>query len=380
MVIISAIFKFMRSKSKLSILKSVKYASLLVAIVVLQLSTVTILFGNQKASASGGKYYLHYPDEAAIKRSLADSFDKDKDFRNQVRTNTSIYVTDESFFGGEPVRLTYSIQNNEQISVRDKGDPDRNELALWSKSYFCSKNSGKVSFSEPSGTEPFYRITYGVGLEISDADEFFKTNTHTDVYNGVSRIVLITPAQPSKGPQDPGTKRNEEEKKRVGAGGGSNRSPLEELADNIDRIENNKCRPTPVGHQKIQVKNFYGSDVSAAERRKINDTFAANPPGAGADPDDPSGPGGAGGDSTEVDCNTEGVSLGWIICPFVEFGADFTDSVFENIIAPMLESTPVSGDTEDPFYKAWQGFRFLANVLLIGSLLAIVYAQAKGGD
>jgi hypothetical protein len=79
------------------------------------------------------------------------------------------------------------------------------------------------------------------------------------------------------------------------------------------------------------------------------------------------------------DCNAEGLSLGWVICPIVEMVSGFGRYIFSDFIQPMMENTPLSLDPRDPFYKSWQGFRLIGNILLIGSLLAIVYSQARGG-
>ncbi len=82
----------------------------------------------------------------------------------------------------------------------------------------------------------------------------------------------------------------------------------------------------------------------------------------------------------QVDCDTKLSSvLSWIACPLIDMGVMMTDKVFANFIQPMLENVPVSTNPEDGSFKAWQQFRIIANVLLVGTLLAIVYSQAKGG-
>lgn len=80
------------------------------------------------------------------------------------------------------------------------------------------------------------------------------------------------------------------------------------------------------------------------------------------------------------DCDGEGLSAGWIICGIVEIVSSFSDYAFNNIIQPIMEDTPLSTNQNDPFYRSWQGFRFIGNTLLIISMLAIVYSQARGGD
>ncbi len=87
----------------------------------------------------------------------------------------------------------------------------------------------------------------------------------------------------------------------------------------------------------------------------------------------------AAGDSEGTSSCGGGINLGWIICGITEVVQNFGEWVFQDYIQPMMENNPVSAKPGDPFYQAWQGFRFLANILLIGSLLAIVYSQTRGG-
>lgn len=82
----------------------------------------------------------------------------------------------------------------------------------------------------------------------------------------------------------------------------------------------------------------------------------------------------------DVDCSTSLNSvLSWIACPIIDMGASFTDFVFKDFVRPMLENVPISADPDDAGYKAWQGFRLLGNLLLVGTLLAIVFGQMRGG-
>lgn len=78
-------------------------------------------------------------------------------------------------------------------------------------------------------------------------------------------------------------------------------------------------------------------------------------------------------------CSSE-LSIGWAICAVVEAVGQFTDYVFSSIIQPMMENSPLSSESSDPFYKSWQSFRFIGNILLIGSMLAIVYSMARGDE
>jgi hypothetical protein len=83
--------------------------------------------------------------------------------------------------------------------------------------------------------------------------------------------------------------------------------------------------------------------------------------------------------ANQADCDVQLFSpLSWIICPVLDLGASLTDFVFKDIVGPLLKDVPVSTDPKDPAFQAWQQFRILGNILLIGSLLAVVYSQARG--
>lgn len=81
------------------------------------------------------------------------------------------------------------------------------------------------------------------------------------------------------------------------------------------------------------------------------------------------------GDACEV--TSSGV-LGWILCPIIELGVSFSGLVFEEFVEPFLQDVPVSTKPDDPSYDAWKSFRVIGNILLVGTLLAVVYAQVKG--
>lgn len=94
--------------------------------------------------------------------------------------------------------------------------------------------------------------------------------------------------------------------------------------------------------------------------------------------DDSEGAGGEGQGTEEIKCEASAPTISWFICPVIEFGANFTNWFFDSFLRPLLEDVPVSLNPEDGSFQAWQGFRLLANIMLVASMLAIVYAQARG--
>jgi hypothetical protein len=135
-----------------------------------------------------------------------------------------------------------------------------------------------------------------------------------------------------------------------------------------------KCLPTGIP-STVNVSSFkhllpaaqasFGTLLTTAEVNGIAN--AANPANAG----------GAG--ASNPDCQSGGHPLGWILCPIIDGGAAFTDWVFTTFIRGILEDVPINIDENDGGYRAWQNFRVVGNSILIMTLLAIVYAQVKGG-
>lgn len=107
--------------------------------------------------------------------------------------------------------------------------------------------------------------------------------------------------------------------------------------------------------------------------------FAKDKPGAAA-PANKLNPEDTGKDEEEkeVECE-DGGELAWIICPVINLGIKFTDTIYKDFVEPLLEDVPISINPKDGSYIAWQQFRLIGNILLVASLLAVVYSQAKGG-
>lgn len=80
------------------------------------------------------------------------------------------------------------------------------------------------------------------------------------------------------------------------------------------------------------------------------------------------------------DCSADINSpLSWIICPLVDMSSAATDFFFQSLVKPLLDEVPVTTKRNDPGYKAWQGFRLIANIILVGAMLLLVYGTATRG-
>jgi hypothetical protein len=87
----------------------------------------------------------------------------------------------------------------------------------------------------------------------------------------------------------------------------------------------------------------------------------------------------AGDEEQGVECEKGAGVLGWILCPVITNGIEFTNTVYGEFIEPLLENVPISTDPSDGSYKAWQQFRLIGNLMLVATMLAVVYSQLKGG-
>src|SRR3990167_3630246 len=86
------------------------------------------------------------------------------------------------------------------------------------------------------------------------------------------------------------------------------------------------------------------------------------------------------GSKQEPSCDASFANpLSWILCPVMEMGAKITAGVFQYLVTPLLQGTPVGIDSNNDFYKVWQSFRLIANILLIGVLLILVLSQLTEG-
>ena len=84
-------------------------------------------------------------------------------------------------------------------------------------------------------------------------------------------------------------------------------------------------------------------------------------------------------DEQVADCDTKLLNpLSWILCPVIDIGANGSDFIFQKIVEPLLSDIPLSTRPDHEFFKAWQGFRFIANTILVIGMLGIVYSMARG--
>lgn len=86
-------------------------------------------------------------------------------------------------------------------------------------------------------------------------------------------------------------------------------------------------------------------------------------------------------DSAEDTCQNAGGagSLGWIVCPILDWMQDATDEIYTNYVEPSLQlKTELFTGGNDATKGAWDTFQGFANVLFIILFLAIIFSQLTG--
>ena len=72
-------------------------------------------------------------------------------------------------------------------------------------------------------------------------------------------------------------------------------------------------------------------------------------------------------------------SLGWIVCPVLEWLGDVAEGVYNDYVEPALQVSPklfTGGD--DATLNAWSTFRDIANVVFVIVLLVVIFSQLTG--
>lgn len=82
----------------------------------------------------------------------------------------------------------------------------------------------------------------------------------------------------------------------------------------------------------------------------------------------------------EVTCYTAGGSLGWILCPILEFTTDAVDTLYNSVIEPYLvmDATLFTSGSGDKTYEAWQTFQGIANICFVILFIFVIFSQLTG--
>lgn len=347
--------------------------------IVYSLAFITPLSPTQVRAADPNNFSFFAGSKAEQKRSVADAWNKGggDEYDEAGWKVMRVYAKDLESMG--PAALQFNATLTKEMacsgaiagggSISPVGGCESRE-PIFTITYYCTVSSKSKSYQKPASNVEHYEFVYAVGLKNNgnNGDEFVSRNDYNSTggpvlvkkfeatSNGYTREVVTRDlTEHRKSPDDLGKARE------------GNKNGREDNDWGVDN-QDDGCRPGRGITGDMTVKSF--DKLPAAQKREFDPEDTASRVSAD----------GSGGDvDPQADCDAKASSpLSWIICPIVDLGANLSDFIFRDIVSPLLKDVPVSTDRNDPSYKVWEQFRIIANILLIGTLLAIVYSQARG--
>lgn len=348
-------------------------------------SFLLVIIPSAPVIAAGEQYVFTYPKDDASGDKLQNLY-KDKlsgdEANDGILSNTAMYAKGGfwSRLQPKPVPLKYNGSKTKNLDnfFSTQGRDDHG--FMYQTSYICYDNGAKVAPLSEANTlkQSYFQVNVVLGLYVNgDKKDFRNQNTYeTSVW--VDGVVYNGPAPTAAG-EGENTPDREVKKYYTDYDEG--------ITDIEDTSERDLGRFTKVIIEKSGIKGgcLPPYDIGFDSKKKADNYYKV----AGAwkdisqdEIDNPSISGGTGsGDEDVAGCDTfSGSPLGWIICPVIELGTDFNNLVYKDIVTPLMDTTPVNLDADNGAYRAWQGFRIIANAMLVLAMLAIVYYQAKGGE
>ncbi len=302
------------------------------------------------------------------KKDIADCWnDADDSYDNSCWNNMRIYA--KELFGQKKVTINYDTSLTSEIACGGGSLPGTNgdcesREPFFTYRYYCSLPDHKLATSAPGDGVEYYEIVYAIGLKgnSESGDDFVNQDT-INSYGGVilakkfefaegnnytREVVTRDITDVHMGPDDIVDPFN------------GNKNGRDDNKWGVDE-DDQACRPSPdvVGEMSIP--------ALTKDNQKDFVPKGTNPDVGGV----------ANNETADLDCEGS-FGFGWILCPVYELGANTTSTAFNDIIKPMLEDVPVNTKQNSGFYKAWNNFRVLANVVLVGAMLVLVYGMSRG--
>lgn len=306
----------------------------------------------QSAEAAGEQYVYYYRDDGDLIRDLSKAFkDKDED-ADALDKDSTLVMVKGGIFGDQPLAMKYSADATG--GHKYKAEANGQMGFIYRTEYYCDKNSKKVTTTQPNGAR--YKI--GVAAYV-DLGQNFNKNAHQ------FRVKLDYIGYRDQAKANEPTPEPKE--------WGSSKTQGSELSDQLVRESGipRECLPTYSNTRDMSPRMSNYLQLSKEEQEKWDAQKAiANAGGSGEE----------GGNNESPDCDAKLSSpLSWIVCPVVDMGTAFTDFVYTEFVQGLLEDVPIGTDPSNGGFLAWQQFRLLGNIILVGTLLAVVYSQARGG-
>lgn len=334
-------------------------------------------------AANAGNFTLFVGNPGQQRKSVADAWDAGggDEYDNPgwgIMKVLSKNLGNQGALG--KVTLPFDEKFTREIACdTDQLGPDQCESRepVFTTRYYCTLPNNKLLKSRPSNARTeYYEIVYAIGLKDNgnSGDEFVGRNT----YNATGGPILVKKFERSgdstytrevvtRDITDHGKSPDDFDDPRTGGQNGRDDDDW-----GIDGGSDAGCRPSNAMTGTMDIKNY--NRLSPAEKNAFSRPGSGSPAGGGG-----GGGGGAAEDNELTDCDLKASNpLSWIICPIIDAGANGTDWIFQNIIEPLLSDIPLSTDPRNEFFKAWQGFRLIANIILVIGMLGIVYSMARG--
>lgn len=310
-----------------------------------------LIFSMPKASAAGEEYVFYHPQENTLVRTLQNYYDQG--FRDALGDDkgkaehgqTSVWMKGGIWEGQNPVRMQYDKEESKTNSRSNwVGEHDY----VYSVSFRCDEGvpvRGGGSGDKPDNGYYQVKVVRKITINVNNdnGNRFFdKTSFDSDTKVEAHEYGKKPAPDPSGYTPD--------------------WDPLREV--NVSQLPQ-KCR---VGEGKSQTKYFHKlppAEQAAWNNMAENDTAVR------------SGNSVAGAEEVQANCINFGSLLGVFICPLIDGLAGVSDWVF-SFLDTMLNNVPIGLSPDDPGFRAWQTFRILGNVVLVGALLAMVFAQTFG--
>jgi hypothetical protein len=319
-----------------------------------------------QAQARNEEYVFYYPDDKELIKQLQDAYKADgspEDVRARAELAQTSVWSKGGIWENTPLRMSYNQKETIDVAHSAIGDGLRDHGYVYSATYKCDNN--KVLRGNEPGTpdDGYYevQINRAVKIEVSDSNKF----STQDNYRSRTWIGKITkygpvPAQTAGDTSDSRKKDvyDDDEKEWI------SQDKISESGINIAA-----CLPSyTFGDESVSnTPNYYRPSPREADWPGLVDADIARRSGSStASQDD------------QPNCQNTGSPLGVVICPFIEGVAGASDWIYSTFIEALLTNVPIGNSPSDPAFTAWQSFRILGNIILVGALLAMVFAQSFG--
>jgi hypothetical protein len=329
------------------------------------LTAFTPYFHLSQAHASGEQYVFYYPTDQDLLKKLQDLYDggSHKNAKAAELSQTSTW-SKGGIWGDQPVRMAYDGAATDDLSGSPIGDDLRDHGFVYSVTYKCDGGKPLRGNEEGNPNDGYYSIKLlrSLKVQVDNKDNKFTDQENYRSRTWVGQIVKYPAVQPTQ----PGKIANEVNPETFKG------DHLWMSQDDIKKsgINIGSCLPayTSGDDSVSNTPNYYLPDPRESEWPNL----------VASDASKRSGDSVASGGDAQPNCINSGSALGVFLCPIIDGLSGVSDWVFSTLIEGMLTNVPIGTSPDDKGYQAWQAFRLLGNIVLVGALLAMVFAQSFG--